>query len=343
MFRFHNIYFLYFLSLIPLLMLYYIFVFRKKRSALEKFGNLDLVKKLTASVSKKRQIWKVVLIIFAVFFMILALARPQIGTRLEEVRREGVDILIALDVSLSMKAEDIKPNRLEKAKHEISSLIDMMKGDRVGLIAFAGVPFVQCPLTLDYGAAKLFLNIMDVNLIPQPGTGIAKAIDMAVKTFESRERKYKVLILITDGEDHMEDPLEAAKRAEKDGVVIYTVGVGSIKGVPIPMYSENSSNIGFKKDRKGQVVTSKLDEVTLEKIALQTNGKYFRASGGEDELKKIYEDISRMEKKELASVKFSQYEDRFQFFLIVSILLLIIELFIPERKRIKKEWFGRFS
>ena len=343
MVRFFTIYYLYLLILIPLLILFYIVGFRKKKKALGKFGNLELIKKLTASVSLKRQVVKVFLILLSVLFMVLSLARPQIGTSLEEVRREGVDIIIALDVSYSMMAEDIKPNRLEKAKHEILNLIDLMQGDRVGLIAFAGVPFVQCPLTLDYGAARMFLNSMDVNIIPEPGTGIAKAIDLAVKTFEERERKYKVLILITDGEDHLEDPLEAARRAESQGVIIYTVGVGSVKGVPIPMYNTSGNNIGFKKDRSGQVVTSKLDEVMLEKVALQTNGKYYRASGSEEELKKIYQDISKMEKKELGSIKFSQYEDRFQYLLVISILCLVIEMLVSERKRLRKEWMGRFS
>lgn len=342
MFRFHEVIYLHLFWLIPILIIFFVFVFKWKKRALKRFGNLELLQKLTDSTSRRRQILKLVLIIFAIVFMILALGRPQIGTRLEEVKREGVDILIALDVSLSMMAEDIRPSRLEKAKHEIDSFIDMLEGDRVGLIAFAGIPFVQCPLTLDYGAAKLFLDIMDVKLIPQPGTAISDAILLAVKTFEQRERKHKVLVLITDGEDHEGEPLKAAEIAEKEGVIIYTVGVGSVKGDPIPVYNEHGRNIGFKKDRQGEVVTSKLDEITLEKMALQTNGKYYRATGGEDELKKIYEAISKMEKKELASVKFSQYEDRFQYILAFAIILLITEVFINERRKIKREWRGRF-
>jgi len=342
MFRFQNTMLLNLLWLIPILILFYVLVFKWKKRALTRFGNLELLQRLTDSTSHGRQVFKVALIIIAVAFMILSSGRPQIGTKLEEVKREGVDILIALDVSLSMLAEDIKPNRLEKAKHEIDSFIDMLEGDRIGMIAFAGIPFVQCPLTLDYGAAKLFLDIMDVNLIPQPGTAIGDAVLLAIKTFEQRERKHKVLVLITDGEDHQGEPLKAAELAEKEGIVIYTVGVGSVKGVPIPVYNDRGSSAGFKKDRQGEVVTSKLDEITLEKIALQTNGKYFRATGGEDELEKIYEAISKMEKKELASVKFSQYEDRFQYILIIAIILLVLEVFIRDRKKIKREWRGRF-
>ncbi len=342
MIRFDNILYLQFFWLMPALIIFFVFVFRWKKRALERFGSLELIQKLTLSLSRKRQLWKIVLLIISVFFMVLSLAKPQIGTKLEQVKREGVNILIATDVSLSMMAEDIKPNRLEKAKHAVGKFIDLLEGDRVGLIAFAGEAFVQCPLTLDYGAAKMFLEIMDISSIPTPGTAIGEAIKLATKTFEQRERKHKVLILITDGEDHAGDPIKAAEIAEKEGLVIFTVGVGSVGGDPIPLYNESGRNIGFKKDRQGQVVTSKLDEITLEKIALQTGGKYYRASGSESELTKIYDEISKMEKKELASLKFSQFEDRFQYVLIFAIVFLIFEIFISERKKVKKEWQGRF-
>jgi len=309
---------------------------------MERFGNLDLLKKLTASTSRGRQVLKISLIIISLAFMILSIARPQIGTKLEEVKRKGVDIMIALDVSTSMKAEDIKPNRLEKAKHEIENFINKLQGDRVGLIAFAGVSFVQCPLTLDYGAAKMFLNVMDVDLIPTPGTAIGQAIATAIKAFEQKERKHKVLILITDGEDHGSDPVEMAKEAKREGIVIYTVGIGSPKGVPIPLYDSRGNRKGFKKDRNGEVVLTKLDEVTLEKIALETGGKYYRATSGEVELDKIYNEISKMEKKELASRRFSRYEDRFQYLIVFALVLLIVEIFIPERRKLKGEWRGRF-
>ncbi len=342
MIRFDNLYFLHLLWLIPLLIFFFVMVFKWKKRALERFGKLELIQKLTLSISKQKQVFKVTLLILTVLFMILSLAKPQIGTKLEQVKREGVNILVALDVSLSMKAEDIKPNRLEKAKHAVGKFIDLLEGDRIGLIAFAGEPFVQCPLTLDYGAAKMFLDIMNTDLIPTPGTAIGEAILLATKTFDQRERKHKVLLLITDGEDHQGEPLKAAEIAEKEGVIIYTVGIGSINGVPIPLYNESGRNLGFKKDREGQVVTSKLDELTLEKIALQTGGKYFRASGSESELGKIYDEIAKMEKQELASLKFSQYEDRFQYLLIFAIVFLVAEIFISERKKVKGEWRGRF-
>jgi Ca-activated chloride channel family protein len=231
---------------------------------------------------------------------------------------------------------------LEKAKHEIGQLIDLLEGDRIGLIAFAGIAHVQCPLTLDYSAAKLFLNIMDTDIIPQPGSEVGEAIKKAIPAFNSEDRKHKVLILITDGESHESDPLEKATEAEKEGIIIYTVGIGSAQGVPIPVYTKNGTKTGFKKDRQGNVVTTKLDVVTLQKIAYQTGGKYYLASGGESELDEIYKEISAMEKKELTSKRFSQYEDRFQIFLILGLILIILEFLIPEKKRLKKEWQGRF-
>jgi len=307
------------------------------------FGNLALVQQLSNSVSKKRQIWKMLLTLCAVLFLLLALARPQFGTKMRTVKREGQDIIIALDVSLSMLAEDIKPNRLEKAKHEIGSLIDKFQGDRIGLIAFAGKAFVQCPLTLDYGAAKMFLDVIEPDLIPVPGTAMGEAIQKAVVTFVEKERKHKVLILITDGEDHVGKPLDMAKAAAKEGVVIYGVGLGSLKGVPIPLYDSRGNRTGFKKDRKGEVVMTKLDELTLEKIALETGGKYYRASPGEVELEKIYNDISKMEKKALASQQYAQYEDQFQILLGIALFFLILEVLMPERRKLKKEWRGRFE
>ncbi len=343
MLRFANYYLLHLLWLIPVLILFYYFVFRAKTQALQRFGNLELMKKLSRNASRGRQVTKAALILTAILFAILALARPQIGTRMEEVKREGVDIIVAIDVSASMLAEDMPPSRLEKAKHEVESFINRLQGDRVGLIAFSGIAFVQCPLTLDYGAAKLFLDILEPGLIPTPGTNIGQAIAKALEAFVQKERKHKVLVIITDGEDHEGDVMKYAEEAERQGVVIYTVGIGSPKGDPIPMATDYGINAGFKKDREGQVVITKLDEVTLEKIALQTNGKYFRATSGEEELRKIYDEIGKMDKKELGSMRFSQFEDRFQYLLIFAIALLALEVFVSERRnRTRKFWTGRF-
>lgn len=341
MIKFANFYYVYFFILLPVLFAFYVYALYRKKLSLKKFGKLGLVELLSGSTSRKRQVLKASLLLLNISFLILALMRPQIGTKLETVKREGQDIVIALDVSKSMLAEDMKPNRLQKAKHEIAGLIDRFKGDRVGLVAFSGEAFVQCPLTLDYGSAKIFLDIMDAETIPIPGTKIGEAIKASINAFNRKERTNKILILITDGEDHESDPLDWAKEAKKEGIIIYTVGIGSIEGVPIP---ENPSETGkgFKKSEDGNIVISKLDEITLEKVALETNGKYYRATPREAELDMIYDVISGMGKKELASLQFTQFEDKFQYFIIISLFLIVIEFFISDRIKLKKEWRGRF-
>jgi len=340
--KFDNPEYLHLLWGAPILLFFFIWVVKQKKKLISRFGKLESLQKMMKQYSVRKRNLKISFIILSYVFFVFAFANPQIGTKLEDVKREGVDIIVALDVSKSMLAEDIKPNRLQKAKHELSQLIDLLQGDRIGLVAFAGIPHVQCPLTLDYSAAKLFLGIIDVDLIPQPGTAVGSAIEASVKAFNSEDRKHKVLILITDGEDHETDPLEAAKIAEQQGVKIYTIGIGSPQGVPIPEYDRYGRSSGFKKDRQGGVVTTKLDVLTLQKIAFQTGGKFYQATTGEAELDEIYKEISELEKKELVSKQFSQYEDRFQIFLIIGFLLLILEMFIPENKKVKAEWRGRF-
>ena len=343
MFRFANPDYLYALGIIPVLILFFVWARRSQKKNLQKFGQAKLLEKLIIAGSPGRRNTKILLVTLSLFFSLIALARPQIGTKLEEVKRQGIDIFIAVDVSLSMQAEDIKPNRMEKAKHEVLSFINNLRGDRIGLIAFAGEAFVQCPLTLDYSAAKMFLDIMDPSLIPVQGTAIGEAITKAMQSFVQTERKHKVLVIITDGEDTIADPLKTAELAEKEGIVIYTVGIGSPQGVPIPLYDNSGKLKGFKRDEENNVVTSKLDQLTLEKIALQTNGKYYHATPSEMELRKIYETINSMEKKELSSRIFSQFEDRFQYFLALGLILLLGDIFLPERKRVKMEWRGRFE
>jgi Ca-activated chloride channel family protein len=331
------------LLLLPVLVAFYIIVFKQKRRALERFGNLDLVAKMTATVSSTRQRLKVFLILTSLFFLILSFARPQFGERLQIMKREGIDLIIALDTSLSMLAEDMKPNRLERAKHEIANLIDKLQGDRIGLLAFAGDAFLQCPLTSDYGAARMFLETMDTDVIPDPGTAIGTAIEKALGAFVKQERKHKVLLLLTDGEDHISDPLAAAKKAAEEGVRIYTIGLGTRKGEPIPLRDAAGSVDQYKRDRQGEVVMTRLDEPMLQKIALETNGKYYRSTMGEDELNKIYEDISRLEKKEFQAKEFTQYEDRYQYFLVFAIVLLSLEAIVTDRKKSRKKWEGRFE
>ena len=321
------------LLLIPALIIFFIFVSIKKQRALDIFGERAILERLFPSKSLTKERWRRVLVVLAFAFLILSLARPQIGTKLTMTKRRGVDVMIAIDTSLSMLTQDIKPNRLEKAKLEIAALIDKLKGDRVGIMTFAGDSFVQCPLTLDYDAAKMFLSIIKVGMMPKPGTAIGDAIRTATGSFIKKERRYKVLILLTDGEDHETKPVEAAREARKQGVIIYTIGIGTKNGEPIPIVDEKGNIIGHKKDKDGNVVMSRLDQLTLQKIALVTDGKYYHATPGEFELDKIYDEINKMEKKELSNRLFTQYEDRFQYFLGIVLILLSIEFVLGDRKR----------
>lgn len=342
-FKFAALQYIHLLWLIPLLILFFIYAGKQRRKALEKFGNVSLLNKLTRSVSLARRRWKMSLAIVAVTLMILAIIRPQYSTKFEEVNREGIDLIIAIDTSHSMLAEDIKPNRIEKAKSEVKGVIDRLQGDRIGLVAFAGESFVLCPLTLDYGAAKLFLDAIDTDIIPHQGTVIGDAIRTTLEAFNTQDRKHKVVILITDGEDHDTDPQGAAELAAEEGVVIYTVGIGSIDGVLIPAFDKNGNPAGYLKDQNGETVVTKLDEMTLQKIALATDGEYYRATTGEVELDKIYEAISKMEKKEVGTLKFTNFEERFQWFLLPALILLCVEAILSDRARLKREWKGRFE
>lgn len=335
--------FLYALILVPLSVLFFIYAGSRKYYDVRKLASDSAFKRLSRNINFRKRVLKIILLVSALFFFIVAATGPEIGGKLVEIKRSGIDLMIAVDCSTSMETQDIKPTRMEKAKENLSSIINKMQGDRVGIVAFAGVAFLQCPLTLDYSAAKMLLNMIDTNLIPKPGTSIGEAIRVAIKSFLQKERKYKALILLTDGEDHNSDPLGAADEAKKEGIKIYAVGIGKPEGEPIPIFDANGKISGYKKDKNGQTIMSKLDEMLLQKIALQTGGKYFRATGSDIELDRIYEDISRMEKKELKSTTYIKYENRYQYFAFIAVLLLIIELIISERKGIWTPWIKKES
>jgi Ca-activated chloride channel family protein len=250
---------------------------------------------------------------------------------MQEVKQTGIDVFILLDVSNSMMAEDIKPNRLEKAKYQISNLINKLRGDRIGLIIFAGQAYIQIPLTTDYSAANLFLSAVDVNSVPSQGTAIASAINLAVASFDTLSTQ-KVIIAITDGEDHEGDVEKAVENAVSREIKIYTIGLGSQSGVPIPVYNNRNQLVGFKKDGNGNTVLTKLDEIVLRKIANDGNGKYFQGTNYEDHLDKIYTELSELEQTEFGVKKVTDYEDRFYFFLIPALILLVLEFFISEKK-----------
>jgi len=336
--RFYEPLYLLAILLVPVLGLFFWWAISRKKKLLARFGDIPLVMRAASGISYARQTSKFIMLLAAVLFLSLALAKPQLGTHMEMMKREGIDIIVAVDVSRSMEALDVQPgpiSRLAKARQEIRSLIDpdRLKGDRVGLVAFAGEAFIHCPLTLDYSAARMFLDVIDPEIISVPGTALGDAIRTSAEGFNREERKHKVLILLTDGEDHGTEPIAAAEEARKQGVKIYTVGIGNVKGEPIPIYNKRGERVGFKKDDEGNVIVSRMDEATLQKIALTTGGKYYRATPSELELDEIYADISKMEKKELEGKLLLHYDDRFQWPLALALIFIVWEVFIPEKVR----------
>jgi len=331
MFRFAHPEYLNALYLIPFLILVFWFLSRNRNKILERFADKKLHRVLLPFFSKGKNIIKFSLVMFSIVLLIIAAANPQVGSRIEEVKQTGIDVYILLDVSNSMLAEDIKPNRLEKAKLQISNLINRLRGDRMGVVIFAGEAYVQFPITTDYSAANLFLSAVDNNSVPRQGTAIASAINLADKSFDYSTNTEKVMIIITDGEDHEGDVFEAAENMKNKGIKIYTIGLGSPEGVPIPVYNKGIQT-GFKQDREGKTVLTKLDEDILKRIASIAGGKYYRGSNYEDYLEKIYDDLSEIKKAEFGVKKVTDYENRFYYFLFPAILLLIIEFLIPERK-----------
>lgn len=308
---------------------------RKKQRLLGIFAEKKLLTGLIRNYSPRRRRYKTAFFFLALIILVFAMARPQFGTHMELVKRVGQDVMIVIDVSNSMLAEDMRPNRLERAKQEVRGLLDRLEGDRVGIVAFAGAAFIQCPLTLDYSAARLFLDIIDVDLIPQPGTNLPEAISVAADGFNVQERKHKVMIVITDGEDFGEGLDQAIEEAKLAGVRIYTIGIGRPDGEPIPIRNQRGEMIGYKKDSNGELVLTRLDEVTLKQVATATDGKYYHASAGEIALDEIYADISQMEKKELEERLMTQYEDRFQYILPLAIIFLAADALISERRRVR--------
>ena len=296
---------------------------------------------IVMSVSRRKQIIKAAFVISAITFLIFSLVQPKWGYHWEDVERRGIDIVVAVDTSRSMLADDIKPNRLEAAKREIKDLIDIIDGDRVGLVAFAGTAFLQCPLTLDYGAFSLFLDDLDTRLIPVGGTSFGEAINKSMSAFSDKLKKHKAIVLITDGEDHQGNAMEIAKAAKEKGIIIYTVGVGKKEGAYIKI-RDNKGREELLKDREGKVVKSRLDEVLLNKIAVGTGGAYSPAYGIKWGLANIYTNlIAKMEDKQLGGRKIRLYENRYQIPLFIALILIVLESLIGERTRKRKTQIDR--
>ncbi len=322
-------------GLLPVFGFILYFGFLKRKRLLAQFGSRHLWEKLAPSLSPTRRFWKKILFLVAITGVIVCLMRPQYGVKFEHVQRKGVDIFIAIDTSLSMAVQDVLPSRFAHAKQEVVSLVNSLQGNRVGLIVFSGTALVQCPLTLDYAALRLFLDDINVGMLPVPGTNVAEAIAAAVKSMKSTERRSKVLVLVTDGESFGEDPIEAAASAKKEGIKIYTVGIGTASGDPIPLRDNFGNPMGYKTNKQGEVVLSKLNEPVLRQIAAETGGQYYLSHHRQLAMESVYRAISSLEKSELKDQVTQKHEDRYQILLILVFLVLILEMLLSEKKRVQ--------
>jgi len=320
------------LGLIPLLIVFYWIVFQRRKSALERFSGKILTQKLLIAVSSLKQKLKAILIILVFIFLIFTLTEPKWGFHIEEVRREGIDMVIALDISKSMLAEDLKPSRMVRATLEIESLLEQLTGDRVGLVAFAGSAFIQCPLTLDYATIRLFLNDLDIYSIPRGGTDIGGAIRKSVEAFEGSSGGEKIILLLTDGEDHGGQLTVALKEAKALDITVYPIGIGRDEGAPIPSV-DSEGKIQYLRNREGEIVLSKLDPRLLEKIAVLSGGSGGIIGHGDFSLEELYRrKIAKLEKEELSSQQKKEYHHRFQWPLVLAVSFLYMEGLLRERR-----------
>ena len=328
MFRFANPQYLWLLWLLPLLVALFWAAARSRRKRLERFGHLDVLRELMPDVSTGRVKFKFILFCTAMMLLILAAARPQFGSKLREQKSQGVEMMLVVDISNSMLAEDFEPNRLERTKYAINKLFDGLHQDRVGLIVFAGEPKVQLPITSDYRMAKAFARRIDPSLADVQGTAIGKALSQALLSFsgETADSHSRVIILITDGENHEDDALEVARQAAEAGIRIYTIGIGTPEGAPIQINGE------FIKDAKGDMVVSKLDEETLSKIAELTGGAYVRSSKQSIGLDEIVKSINDMEQTEFSTVKFEEFNEPYPYLLALALAILLFEFVLLDRR-----------
>ena len=341
--RFAEPMFLWGLLTLPLFALLFVYAFHRRKKLAARFVSLSMLPKLSTSVSPWRRLAKVTILLFAIAFLFVALARPQWGRKMEHIERRGLDLVLLQDISLSMLAEDIKPNRLTRSRHEISAFLESLSGDRVGLVAFSGEAQVMVPLTLDYGTVQMMLKELTPGWL-MPGTNLEKAIRKGMDLYRNSGSggQYSVMILMSDGEELEAAAVNAAKEAAEMGIRIYTIGIGSREGVPIPVPSKNGE-VAYKKDMQGNIVTTRLEDGTLQEIASVTGGLYFYASPGEFQLQKVLTEIASLEKKEQASDRMENYQDRYQIFLGLAALLFLIEALVSERGRKRRIGAGRFN
>lgn len=329
--RFLNQDMLYLLFLIPLFIVIFIIGAKLVKRRLARLGGIQINQMVEKSFSGRRRRLKFILIMVGISLMILALARPQYGSELIKIKSTGTEVMIALDVSLSMLAGDFYPTRLDKAKRQIITLIDNLPGESIGLIVFSGQAFVQCPMTIDQGAFRMFLDVVDVGIISDTGTDIEKAIEKAAESFSEDSQADKVLVIFTDGETHVGDPVAAAKK-HNEQFRIFTVGVGTAQGEPIPVREPDGSVRGYKKDQSDETVISKLNEQLLGEIASASGGTAYRSTPGEQELKSIIRKIKKMDKGETEGNFRRLYDEKYQYFLIPGIIFIMMAMFIGERR-----------
>jgi Ca-activated chloride channel homolog len=331
MFRFAHPVFLYALGLVPFLVFLFWLSLRLKKKALKQFGDYNIIAQLMPDVSNARTILKFILTLLALIVLIFTISGPQFGSKLREEKRKGIEIIIAIDVSNSMLAQDIQPNRLERAKQAVSKMVDKLQNDKIGLVVFAGKAYTQLPITTDYVSAKMFLSSINTNIVAVQGTDIGAAIDLAAKSFGPQEDMKKVIVILTDGENHEDAPVEAASKAAEKGIIIHTIGIGLPQGAPIPV-SENVNQQNFRKDNSGSVIISRLDETTLQQIASAGKGEYIRNNNSQLGLDLLFDKINKLDKKEIDAKVYTDYDDQFQYLAIIALIILFIDTFILERK-----------
>ena len=326
MLMFARAHFLWLLLLVPLILVGYALLRRARLRRLRRFGDETLVRELMPSWSASKGWWRTVLFCLGFACFSIGLARPLLGAKLVERETKGAEIMICLDVSNSMLAQDYSPDRLSRAKLAISRIVDKLQGDRIGLIIFAGSSFVQLPITTDYVSAKMFLNSIDPQSVPIQGTAIGDAILTAAKSFSTQSEKSRAIIVITDGENHEDDPVDAARQVAETGIRVYTIGVGSVQGQPIPMDGD------LLKDKDGNIVVTRLDEETLKRIASVGNGAYVRAGSEEFGLNPIFDEIRKLEDERFNSLVFEEYDEQYMYFFAAALFFFVLEMLIGERR-----------
>ena len=330
MLMFARAHFLWLLLLVPVILLGYALLRRARRRRVRRFGEEALVDALMPSWSGAKGWWRTVLFCLGFVCFAVGLARPMLGAKLVERETKGAEIMICLDVSNSMLAQDYTPDRLSRAKLAISRIVDRLDGDRIGLIIFAGSSFVQLPITTDYVSAKMFLNSINTESVPVQGTAIGDAILTAAKSFSTQSEKSRAIIVITDGENHEDDPVDAARQVADTGIRVYTIGVGSLRGQPIPKDGD------LMKDKDGNIVVTRLDEETLKKIASVGNGAYVHAGGEEFGLNPILDEIRKLEDERFNNVVFEEYDEQYMYFFAAALLFFVLEMLIGERRSKKR-------